>query len=122
MLAVPVLAGSAAYAVGETFGWRTGLNERWWKAPSFYAVYLAATGLGVIMNFSGVSPMEALFFTSLLMGFVAPPLVALTVLIARDGEVMRDQRIGPWTAAAGWITAAITAVAVLAYLATLFVH
>ena len=102
LLAVPVLAGSAAYAVGETLGWRTGLDEKWWQAPPFYAVFLAATAVGVLLNFSGISPIDALFLTSLIMGFVSPFLLALTIVVARDRRVMgTKERIGPWLTAAG---------------------
>lgn len=115
LLAVPVLAGSAAYAVGETFGWRTGLDEKWWQAPPFYAVFVAATAVGVLLNFSGVSPIDALFLTSLVMGFVSPLLLALTVIVARDTRVMgQKERAGPWMAAAGWAGVAVMVAAVIA--------
>ena len=117
LLAVPVLAGSAAYAVGETLGWRTGLDEKWWQAPPFYAVFLAATAVGVLLNFSGVSPIDALFLTSLIMGLVSPFLLALTIVVARDRRVMgRKERIGPWLTAAGVAAVVVMAAAVLGLL------
>lgn len=117
LLAVPVLAGSAAYAVGETFGWRTGLNEKWWRARPFYAVFLAATSVGVLLNFSGISPIDALFLTSVIMGFVAPPLLALTIVVARDRRVMGSkERIGPWMTAAGIAAVALMTLAVIGLL------
>ncbi|HEY6957801.1 MAG TPA: divalent metal cation transporter [Candidatus Limnocylindria bacterium] len=114
LLAVPVLAGSAAYAVGETLGWRTGLDEKWWQAPPFYAVFIAATVVGVLLNFSGVSPIDALFLTSVIMGLISPLLLALTVMVARDRRVMGSkERIGPWLTAAGVIAVVVMAAAVI---------
>ena len=117
LLAVPVLAGSAAYAVGETFGWRTGLDEKWWQAPPFYAVFIAATVVGVLLNFSGVSPIDALFLSSLIMGLVSPFLLALMVVVARDRRVMgAKERIGPWLTAAAIAAVVVMAAAVIALL------
>lgn len=99
LLAVPVLAGAASYAVGETFGWRTGFDHGWRGAPAFYTVFLVATLFGVALNFSGIDPIDALFLTSMVMGLIAPPLLAVTLWIARDRRVMKNERIGPWMTA-----------------------
>jgi Mn2+/Fe2+ NRAMP family transporter len=94
LLAVPVLAGAASYAIAETFGWKSGFDHGWRGAPRFYAVYLVSTSLGVLLNFSGIDPIDALFLTSLIMGLIAPPLLALTLVLARDRRVMKNERIG----------------------------
>src|SRR5207244_4288023 len=66
LLAVPVLSGASAYAVSETFGWREGLDEDWWRARPFYGVVALATLVGLVIPFTGVKPIDALFFTSVL--------------------------------------------------------
>jgi Mn2+/Fe2+ NRAMP family transporter len=104
LLAVPVLSGATAYALGETFGWRVGLNEKWRRAKPFYAVIGVATALGVLLNVTSVRPIEALYWSSVLNGILAPPLLVLIMLAARDQRVMRGQRIGPLLTALGWAT------------------
>jgi Mn2+/Fe2+ NRAMP family transporter len=108
LLAVPVLSGATAYALGETFGWRVGLNEKWYRAKRFYAVIAVATLVGMALNFTGVNPIDALFLTSLVMGAIAPPLLVLVMLAARDRAVMGPRRIGPGLAAVGWLATVVT--------------
>jgi NRAMP (natural resistance-associated macrophage protein)-like metal ion transporter len=103
LLAVPILSGSAAYAVAEAFGWRYGLGHDWRRAKEFYAVIAAATALGVAMNFIGINPIDALFWAAVINGSVAPPLLVLLMLAARDRRVMGDQRLGPVLTILGWI-------------------
>ena len=103
LLAVPVLAGASAYAVSETFGWREGLDERWQRARPFYGVVAIATIVGLVIPFSGVKPIDALFFTSVLNGIAAPPLLVVIMLAARNKKVMGDQTIGPVLTTLGWI-------------------
>ena len=110
LLAVPVLSGATAYALGEAFGWRAGLDEKWYRAKSFYGVIAAATLVGMALNFTGVNPIDALFLTSLIMGGIAPPLLILVMLIARDRTVMGDKPIGALLTAVGWISVAVTIV------------
>ena len=117
LLAIPVLAGSSAYAVSETFGWREGLDQNWHRAKPFYAVVAAATLVGLLIPFTGVKPIDALFFTSVLNGVAAPPLLVLVMLAARDPRVMGGQTIGPVLTVLGWtVTVAMfLALAVLAF-------
>jgi NRAMP (natural resistance-associated macrophage protein)-like metal ion transporter len=103
LLAVPVLAGASAYAVSETFGWREGLDERWQRAKPFYGVIALATLVGLIIPFTGIKPIDALFFTSILNGIAAPFLLVVIMLAARNGKVMGRQTIGPLLTALGWI-------------------
>jgi len=114
LLAVPVLAGSAAYAVAEMFGWREGLNQRPREAKAFYAVIALATLAGVGMNFFEVNPMKALYWAAVVNGLLAPPLMIVTMLIARNRRVMGGLVIGRWLAFWGWLSTAVMAgVAVL---------
>ncbi|HEX9267639.1 MAG TPA: Nramp family divalent metal transporter [Candidatus Limnocylindria bacterium] len=103
LLAVPVLSGASAYAVSETFGWREGLDEDWRRAKSFYGVVAIATLVGLVIPFTGVKPIDALFFTSVLNGVAAPFLLVVIMLAARNEKVMGKQTIGPILTALGWI-------------------
>jgi len=115
-LAVPVLSGASAYAVSETFGWREGLDEDWRRAKPFYGVVAVATLVGLAIPFTGIKPIDALFFTSVLNGIAAPPLLVVIMLAARNKRVMGNQTIGPVLTALGWIVtiAMFTALAGLA--------
>jgi Mn2+/Fe2+ NRAMP family transporter len=102
LLAVPVLSGASAYAVSETFGWRHGLDENWRRARSFYGVVALATIVGLVIPFTGVRPIDALFFTSVLNGAAAPFLLVVIMLAARNRKVMGHQTIGPVLTVLGW--------------------
>ena len=104
LLAVPVLAGASAYAVSETFGWREGLDEDWRTARPFYGIVALATIVGLVIPFTGVKPIDALFFTSVLNGVAAPFLLVVIMLAARNTKVMGRQTIGPVLTALGWMT------------------
>lgn len=105
LLAIPILSGSAAYAMAEGFGWRYGLQTHWSKARPFYGVIVVSTAIGVAMNFIGINAIDALFYTAVLNGVVAPPLLVLVMLAARNKKVMGDQTIGPVLATLGWLAA-----------------
>jgi NRAMP (natural resistance-associated macrophage protein)-like metal ion transporter len=117
LLAVPVLAGSTAYAVAETVGWREGLGRRVTQARAFYAVIAASILVGVAMDFTGVSPIRALYLAAILNGVVAPPLLVLIVLLARSKAVLGRHRSGPLSqllvGAAAVVMAALSVLAVL---------
>ncbi|TMC73730.1 MAG: divalent metal cation transporter [Chloroflexi bacterium] len=102
-LAVPVLAGASAYAVSEMFGWREGLDEDWRRARPFYGVVALATIVGLVIPFTGVRSIDALFFTSILNGVAAPFLLLVIMLAARNEKVMGRQTIGPVLTTLGWI-------------------
>jgi NRAMP (natural resistance-associated macrophage protein)-like metal ion transporter len=104
-LAVPILSGASAYAVSETFGWRQGLDENWRRAKPFYGVVAAATLVGLLIPVTGIKPIDALFFTAVLNGIAAPPLLVVIMLAARNKKVMGRQTIGPVLTALGWIVA-----------------
>jgi NRAMP (natural resistance-associated macrophage protein)-like metal ion transporter len=102
LLAVPILSGSAAYAIAEAFGWTYGLDAHWSRAKPFYAVIVLATLAGVAMNFIGINPIDALFYSAVLNGIVAPPLLVMVMLAARNPKVMGKQPIGPALTVLGW--------------------
>jgi len=102
-LAVPILSGSAAYALSEAFGWRYGLGEKPDRARQFYAVIAASTLIGMGINFVGINPFDALFLTAVINGFIAPPLMVLIMLIANNRQIMGERTNGRWTNVLGWI-------------------
>ncbi len=114
LLAVPTLAGSAAYAVSETFGWKEGLSRKPREAKAFYGVIAAATLGGIGINLLPLDPMRALYWAAVVNGLLAPPLMVLTMLIARNRKVMGELVISRRLAIGGWLsTAVMTAIAVL---------
>jgi NRAMP (natural resistance-associated macrophage protein)-like metal ion transporter len=113
LLAVPVLAGASAYAVSETFGWHSGLDEHWQRARPFYGVIALATLVGLVIPFTGIKPIDALFFTSIVNGVAAPFLLVVIMLAARNKKVMGDQKIGPVLTALGWIVTVAMFVALI---------
>jgi NRAMP (natural resistance-associated macrophage protein)-like metal ion transporter len=114
LLSIPVLAGTAGYALGETFGWRVGLDQPLRRAKRFYAVIAVATLVGTAVNFIGVDPIDVLVWSSVMMAIVAPPLVAMLALVGRDKDLMGDRRIGRLHAAAVWLAAGVTTASLIA--------
>jgi len=91
LLAIPTLAGSAAYAFAETFHWKQGLDQEWKQARAFYAVVILSTVMGIILDFSNVNPVKALFWTAILNGLLAPFLLVGILLVASDRKLMKNQ-------------------------------
>lgn len=115
MLAVPVLAGSAAYGVSEMFGWTTGLRRKPREARAFYATIAAATLGGVALNFTAIDPIKALYWSAVVNGVLAAPLMAVMMLIATNRRIMGRLTL-PWPMIViGWIATAVMAVASLAF-------
>jgi len=110
LLAVPVLAGSAAYALGEAFGWPTGLARLPLDAKAFYGAIAAATLIGVLINFVDIDPIKALFWAAVINGVVAVPLMIVIMLMAMRREVMAIFSLPRPLWAMGWMcTGAMTA-------------
>ncbi len=107
LLAVPVLAGSAAYGVSETFGWVEGLDRKPREAKAFYAVIALATLGGVALNLTGIDPMRALYWAAVVNGLLAPPLMVVTMLIARNPRAMGHLTISKKLAFGGWVSTAV---------------
>jgi NRAMP (natural resistance-associated macrophage protein)-like metal ion transporter len=90
-LAIPTLAGSAAYAFAETFGWRQGLDSKFTAARTFYGVVILSTLMGVALDFAGVNPVKALYWTAIINGLLAPFLLVGVWLVASDRAIMQNQ-------------------------------
>jgi Mn2+/Fe2+ NRAMP family transporter len=118
VLAVPILAASAAYAMSEAFGWPFGLDRRPTRARQFYVVIAIATVLGVGLNLLGINPIEALVVTAVINGLVAPPVLGLVMVVSNDRRIMGARTNGRLLNAVGWITVAVMALAALALIVT----
>ena len=119
LLAVPVLAGSAAYALGEALLWPVGLGRRPLDARAFYVTIALATLCGIGINLSDVDPIRALFWCSVLNGIVAVPLMAMIMIMAMQPRVMGRFTLPRPLWALGWLSTAAMAVAVAIMFATL---
>ena len=114
LLAVPVLAGSAAYAISEAFDWQNGLNLKFKKAYGFYGAIIIASLIGVSINFVGINPIKALVYTAVINGVVAVPLIFILALIARSKKIMGEHRSGLLSAIFVWLTFISMGIAALA--------
>jgi Mn2+ and Fe2+ transporters of the NRAMP family len=90
-LAIPTLSGSAAYAFAEVFGWRQGMDETYDKAPGFYATFVISMIVGIGLNFAGINPVRALYWTAVINGVLAPFLLVGILIAASDSKLMRGQ-------------------------------
>ena len=117
-LAVPILTGSSAYAVAETFGWKHGFDKRFSGAKAFYGLIAASTLLGTMINFVGLNPVKALFWTAVINGLLAPPLLILIIMISNNSRIMRKRVNGRTLNSAVWATAIIMSAAAIALVAT----
>jgi Mn2+/Fe2+ NRAMP family transporter len=107
MLAIPVLAGSAGYAMGEACKWRTSLENKPQDAPRFYFTIAIATVVGIFFNFMHVDPIRALFWAAVLNGMIAAPMMAVIVHLATSRKVMGKFTIPLYLRVVGWIATAV---------------
>jgi NRAMP (natural resistance-associated macrophage protein)-like metal ion transporter len=107
LLAVPVLAASACYGIGEACRWKTSLERKPGQAVRFYAAITAATLIGLALNFVGIDPVKALFWAAILNGLVAAPLMAVIMIMASSQKVMGKLVIPPYLKGMGWIATAV---------------
>jgi NRAMP (natural resistance-associated macrophage protein)-like metal ion transporter len=122
LLAVPVLAGSAAYGVAEAVGWREGLYRPLRQARGFYGVIAAATLVGLLLNVVGVNPIQALVYAAVINGIVAVPLLALILLVANNRTIMGQHTNGLLSNGMGILATLAMAVAAVATVASLWLH
>jgi Mn2+/Fe2+ NRAMP family transporter len=118
LLALPVLAGSAAYAVGEALRWRVGLTQRPGRAKAFYGVIAAATLVGAALNFTPLDPIRALFWSAVINGVAAVPIMGMIMLLGSRQKVMHQFTLRPWLKGLGWLATAVMGVAALGMFAT----
>ena len=103
LLAVPVLAGSAAYAVAEVFGWHEGLSRSFRQAPQFYLAIAASVVVGVLLTSAGINPFSLLLWAAVVNGIVAPVMLFILLRIADDKRIMGVHRNPRWVRWWGWM-------------------
>lgn len=118
LLGVPVLAGSAAFAVADLFGWRATLDAPVRRARAFYAVLAGSVIVGVLLNLSPIPAIDALVLSAVANGIAAAPLALLVMMLSRDRRILGDYRLPPWVSRWGWATAALLVVSAGLYLLT----
>jgi NRAMP (natural resistance-associated macrophage protein)-like metal ion transporter len=120
LLSVPVLAGSAAFAVSETRGWKEGLEYKPREAARFYAIIVGATFIGVAMDWSNINPIQALFWSAVLNGVCAAPIMVAMMIVAHRPEIMGRFRERAPVMIFGWAAAVVMAAASIAMLVSQF--
>jgi NRAMP (natural resistance-associated macrophage protein)-like metal ion transporter len=116
LLAVPVLAGSAAFAIGESRGWKTGLEYKPWEAVGFYSVIGAATVIGLVIDWSPLDPIKALFWSAVINGVAAVPIMVAMMMVAGSKTAMGKFTAAPRLQFFGWAATAVMAAAAVAML------
>jgi NRAMP (natural resistance-associated macrophage protein)-like metal ion transporter len=114
ILAVPILTTSAAFGVADALGWKSSLDAKPREAKRFYAVIVAATLVGIAINFLGINPIQALVVTAILNGLLAPPVLILVMLASNDRAIMGERTNGRLLNIVGWATTLVMAAAAIA--------
>lgn len=120
LLAIPVLAGSTAYAISESFGWKEGLYRKYKSAHAFYGVIIISIIIGILINFIGIDPIKALLYSAIANGLVAPVILVFIVKISSNKKIMGKYSNKPITKIIGWITIILMSIAALATIFSLF--
>lgn len=120
LLAIPVMAGASAYAISESIGKRQGLSHKLKQGSAFYGVIIISMFLGLVMNFLGLNPIKALIYSAVLNGMVAPIIIVLILLLARNKHVMGEWKNHKTSAGLGWFLATMMAVSGIAAIYSLF--
>jgi Mn2+/Fe2+ NRAMP family transporter len=118
LMAVPVLAGSAAYAIGEALRWPVGLARRPKEARAFYATLAVATVGGTILNFLPFDPIRALYWSAVINGIMVAPIIVVMMNLATNRLVMTQFTLSLWLRVVGWFTAVVMAFCVIGLIAT----
>lgn len=114
LLAVPVLAGSSAYAISEILGWKEGLNKKFGKARGFYGVIIVSMIVGLLINFIGINPIKALYYSAIVNGLASPILMYFIFRIGRNKKVMGEFTSPRWVNFWGYIATALMGVSAIA--------
>lgn len=120
LLAIPVLAGSASYAVSESLKWRHGLYKKLKQAPSFYGIIIFSTLIGLAINFLGIDPIKALIYSAVANGLVAPVILVIILGISGNKKIMGDWVVGKFKLILGWIITLLMLAAGVATVVSLF--
>lgn len=120
MLAIPVLAGSTAYAISESFGWKEGLYRKLSQAKAFYAIISISIAIGILLNFIGIDPIKALIYSAIGNGIVAPIILVFIVHISGSKRIMGRYKNSAWGNALGWLITILMSITALAAIYSLF--
>ena len=120
LLAVPVLAGSSAYAISESFGWKHGLYLKLKQAYAFYGVIIVAMVIGVIANLAHLDPIQGLIYAAVGNGIIAPVVLYFVVRLSSDKKLMGKHASRPLTSFIGWVTISVMAVSGIAAIASMY--
>jgi NRAMP (natural resistance-associated macrophage protein)-like metal ion transporter len=118
LLTVPILAGSSAYAISDTFGWKQGLGKKFKQAKPFYLVIAISTIIGLGINFVNIDPIKALIYTAVINGITAVPILYAILRIANDKKILKDKTNGVLSNTLGWLTFLIMGVSAVILLFT----
>jgi NRAMP (natural resistance-associated macrophage protein)-like metal ion transporter len=118
LLAVPILAGSASFAIAEVFDWRAGLDLTPRRGRRFYLVFAGAVVAGMALNLIETNPIRMLFLSAVLNGLLAPPLLLLIMLVGNNRAIMGEHANGPWLNLLGWLATAVMFLAAVAFFVT----
>jgi Mn2+/Fe2+ NRAMP family transporter len=113
LLAIPVLAGSTAYAIGECRKWRVGLSLKPNRAVEFYAVIAISVAVGIGLNFTPLDPIKALYWSAVINGVLAPPVMVLMMILVRRKKVMGELQVEGWLYGLGWLATAAMALSIV---------
>jgi len=113
MLAIPVLTGSLSYIIAETFGWRASLNKKYWQAKKFYLVIMVSLLVSLLINYVGLSPIKALFYTAILYGLTCPIIIAIVLHIGNNKKIMKEYTNGRLSNTLGFLTLIIMTAAAI---------
>jgi Mn2+/Fe2+ NRAMP family transporter len=120
LLAIPILAGSASYAISESLKWKHGLYRSLKQAPSFYGIIIISTFIGLGMNFVGIDPIKALIYSAIANGLIAPIILYFIVSISSNKSIMGEWVNKDFVAAVGWYVTIIMTIAGAAAIYSLF--
>jgi Mn2+/Fe2+ NRAMP family transporter len=120
LLGVPVLAGSAAYALSEAFHWEEGLSKKFSQAKGFYITIIVATIVGVFINFSSISPITMLYYAAALNGVLAPPLMIMILLISNNKKILGEYTNSKTSNILGVIITVLMSIMAIIFLGTMF--
>jgi Mn2+/Fe2+ NRAMP family transporter len=118
LLAIPVLAGSSAYALSDGFGWKQGLSKKFRQAKAFYLTIIVSTAIGLWVDFININPITALVYTAVINGVVAVPMLFVIMKIANNKKILHEKINGKLSNILGWFTFALMSVSVVMMFAT----
>ncbi|MBV9510573.1 MAG: divalent metal cation transporter, partial [Caulobacteraceae bacterium] len=119
LLAVPVMAGSAAYAIGEAAGWHVGLARKFGRAKAFYGSLVVLVVVGALMNFTPIDPIKALFWSAVINGVVAVPIMAMMMHLSSHRAAMGDFKLHAGLKTVGWLATGVMGAAAIGMIATM---